>query len=452
MTPTGAGASRRAFQGGWWLALVLCAVVLVALDVAASQAPWLNNGDHWRVAGKWVDLADWQAWQDCKPVQFQPGLPRSTGAALFALNAAAHHALGACMVAEAHGALLALLMLAGVVALWSGGGLTPWRGLALLLATLAFAPMMFSHYQEAVLLPLLPWALLAIDLLWHRSRLLPFLCVGVLLLAVKAQMALLLPLLLAVLWAASHVRRIAPAPALLVAAALSLVAAYLVVAQRHHGDANGYNRWFNGVGWTLQGVAEWPARSFSERQAHFEAHREALIQRSAAQVPGPAQAWMGTSYWPDGLRLKDSAQWPELSPVVASTWWLQRMLSSPTLAVSWAVTAWRVTLQSDYTLAYLQSRRPPSAWLESPRQAVLAHAGWLWLLGLLGLVWASWRLRSGVVLAAAVWWAAMPWLVVAGDGYYEFEKHLLTYLVCLPLFLAGGGVGQLPSPSAKGVS
>jgi hypothetical protein len=80
-------------------------------------------------------------------------------------------------------------------------------------------------------------------------------------------------------------------------------------------------------------------------------------------------------------------------------------------------------------LLYLQQRKQAESMLHYRVifQVVNERLGWLLLvaLPLLGLsLWRS-RLFASTVLVAAL---VSPLLVVLGDGYFEFEKHLMPFL------------------------
>ena len=276
----------------------------------------------------------------------------------------------------------------------------------MVLAALAFTPMMFSHYQEAVLLPLLPWCLLALHHLWHGARLVNFAVVGVLVLAVKAQMAFMLPFLLGVLCLAWRRGDFKLLPVLACGLMFTVVAAGLVFIQRHHGQENSYNRFFNGLGWTVQGVAHWPARTFNDRQAYFDAHRQTLQVPSDGLEPISGQRWMGTSYWPDGMQLERMPVWNIVASTLSTRQWSLRMMGSPPLVWAWVTSAWEVALTSSYALDYLRPPEVSTALLQPVRQALLAHAGWLWLVAVLASVAAcltvAWPLKLNILFAMVV--------------------------------------------------
>lgn len=216
---------------------------------------------------------------------------------------------------------------------------------------------------------------------------------------------------------------------------------------------NSYNRYFNGMAYSMAGVSSWPA--------HDEAARRQLAMQTVRpeQVRFPADAYdarqyWGSSYWPVGDSLAP-AQRDYLASHLRPWFWSTaranpghafRLLSEP---VATAATA-------DFRLLYLfHSNLPPA--LLAPYQLLTRHLGALGLLAICLSLFIAARRRDGRHLLYGLFLLGYPLLVVYGDGYYEFEKHMFAVVILSIVFpiaqlTAGQGLarrraGRSPAPS-----
>jgi len=106
--------------------------------------------------------------------------------------------------------------------------------------------------------------------------------------------------------------------------------------------------------------------------------------------------------------------------------------------------AWWTAVNADYSMAYItmQSGRLVTPGDTSLFQRLMSCAGALWWALLALTLWSGLR-RQLLPLALGLTLLFTPTVVVLGDGFYEFERHLLPYLALLP------GMAALLLPVAR---
>lgn len=194
---------------------------------------------------------------------------------------------------------------------------------------------------------------------------------------------------------------------------------------------NSYNRVFNGIGWTTQGVSSWPVNEFFARIQYFEAHKAQLERYSLSAEPIDGVVLMGTSFWPYGQDLFDQDKNPELAyqaRVAVSTLSYAHQMWSHGIG-SLLASVYQVALHSDYSLHYLKGTRQGFL---AYRDSLLSKLGYV-LAGLAITMLVLCRTPVHLLLLGTV--VVAPLFVFVGDGYYEFEKHLIPYFMVLPSFL-----------------
>lgn len=450
--PLRRGNLARQTSSPWLFALAL-ALVLTWLTVGPLGIGLSNNGDGWRLLRRaWTvdplmgqphplaDVYDMVPWSLDNLAQ---GLPRSTSGLVFFLIAVLSQAIGATHFYLPLVTFVYHLVFLTGLAQWvrrspsrgeRAASLTLWGGLLVTPYTMA---VFHSVLEEAAFVALLPWWTYLLRHVWrHGQGLTAFVGVSLGVLLAKPQTAIFLPLVMGILWRARGWAVMWPALGLVVSVSLL---AYR--SQTQHAPYNGFNR-LSGVAASLAGVSTWPER-------HFEARRDAAGQRvhpeDARQLGLPEAlrpAW-GQSFWP--YCAPQAQAGCEIGSEEGQTGrFLRRLLSHP--ATLWASMreSWWTAANADYSLRYIamQGRR-----LTLPGEATLLHglmagSGMLWW-GLLALT--LWSGLKGMVLPLALGLTLVctPTLVVLGDGYYEFERHLLPYLSLLP------GMTALLLPSAR---
>lgn len=399
---------------------------LITLAALPLIEPAINNGDYWRVARHiGVVIPRLSQPDSCIPFVRDaylslPGSPLSIlGYALSMIT----RAFGASCLPMTlwYGALAAIF--------WSGVligslALSP-RARAMVLGAAAlhfviFSPLLYSFYEEAFLFAFAPW----LALLSLRSWVGTVISAGVvgLTLLTKSQAIFFAPILLIFLWpvwGAGRGLRFAGLSLLTV-----LVCAYAFLSA--HGTPNGYNRIYNGLGWSVMQASDWPGRDFIARRDHFQAQPDTAWEPIRQACSPPGHALMGTSYWPTGSAFMTAPEGSE-TEMKAHIEGLDfgayfACLGEVGQPVTIALEVAELYLLSDYALAYILPVDGPA--VNAASAALLSYGGLIFvaLSGVL-LVWA----RNGKVTLALLYLAAgTPYFVFVGDGFFEFEKHVIV--------------------------
>jgi len=431
-----------------WLALL--PVMLMAaflLHVGLTQLPMHNNGDYYRVVGSMIATPLGALETTCHPILSMRSTPLSTMGAIFYLSTTIQTWLGAdCISERSTFALLALSYLAGLHAYVRSSDSKLIVTATCALPVLVFYPFLQSYFEEAALFALMPWLCLGIRQLTQESRFGVFSVSAALFVFAKVQMIVFVPLLLLLL--VDRQRRIGGRlRATLVAAAIISLAALAAHLGKHETHKpNAYNRYFNGIGWSLQGVSDWPASEFTTRHAYWYANRDQLNDTSTDYEPLQSRELMGSSYWPTGVELlklhaPDKQLKADLLDRITLKNYLGLLSSSGELAWSVAREVYLVFAQSDYSIRYL--REPDAGHLARLTHFAASHFGWIYLVLALPLLWLPgfWlRLLLGGL------YLALPAVVAFGDGFYEYEKHMVPYFASAPLFFVLLHTPRLGSP------
>lgn len=416
---------------------VAVGVALTALAVA-GQGPMTNNFDFARVlASVPVEAPQFAVLPACLPWREGAALawPDSPLAALAWPLAWGARALGApCFPIDALAGLLSALFWSGVAAALRGMPRRHgwWLLGAAALHYLVLAPLLWSFYEESALVALAPWLALLRAATWRQAGLA---ALGMLAaVTVKTQAVFLAPLLV-------HMVAAPPRPSragwLLVLGALALAAPQAL--GRRAEVHNDFHRIFNGLGWSALEVADWPAREFDGRLAHFLEHLDGHAPPLLAHCDPLGLGLTGASMWPRGQAILDG----EDPSGAAGQAWIRSLGPRDFLACLRGLgdpgavprNLARVWLGSDYTLDYLilPSGRPLEAPFRALRDLLAGHGVWAFL-GVAALTLAAAGAGAAPALAYVV--LLSPAFVLAGDGYYEWEKHMALQLaLVLPVAL-----------------
>lgn len=289
-----------------------------------------------------------------------------------------------------------------------------------------------SYYEEAAVIAGMPlWTALALGAQRGRGRAaLLALATAALVYAKPAALLYVAPAL-ALIWGAPALR----GGRFRMALTVLLIAVCLAGLTRNafrYGDFNGFNRLHNGLAYTLAEVSDWDARHFVDRLEEAAARVDPAEAERLGLASEVVERW-GQSYWPGlhgvdwptRMRLAEYGSLPAYLGVIA-----RAPDTLPRLIVEPCLTA----LRADYRLDYLR-RQPMEGWLG----ALHARLGWLFAALGLGLAAAAvtGRWRAAVLLLPPV---AAPVLVALADGYYEYEKHLVPYLMTGAIAAIGAAV------------
>jgi hypothetical protein len=180
---------------------------------------------------------------------------------------------------------------------------------------------------------------------------------------------------------------------------------------------NGYNRYFNGLAYSMASVSSWDAVDFKARAKVAPT----VVRADQVQLPaGTAQYW-GTSFWPEGNALPE-AQLDDMSRHFRSWYW-STIFANPQYAYRVVTEPLLTALKADYRIEYLfQSSLPPA--LLAPYSLLTRHLGPVSLLATLCSLALALYTRQLRFVLYNLFLLGYPILAVYGDGYYELEKHL----------------------------
>ncbi len=302
-----------------------------------------------------------------------------------------------------------------------------------------------SLYEEAVVLALSPWIFMGLQDMRDRGRYRVFLISAILVLMSKVQMIFLVPLLVAAIFyigdKSAGYRKKSVISAFIL---LTAIASYANEIDPNAAlrVANYYNRFYNGIGWSLQQVSSWPVNSYQGRQQYFEENRQFLQQATNTyEYYNPDQNILGTAYWPTGKYLMDhyAAEHPNYLKTIFDRGnfsnFLVFMARRPGLIPAYLKNIYLVSLNSDYNIRYVRTDgQYKSGSLHFARQIVqlfLQWAGYIWFIACLTILFI--RPQSIKTIVTLYFFLGAPLFIVLGDGFYEFEKHMMAYLVLAPL-------------------
>jgi hypothetical protein len=210
--------------------------------------------------------------------------------------------------------------------------------------------------------------------------------------------------------------------------------------------ANSYDRVYGGLGCAMGGVASWPTSTNETRNAYALAHQSTIPRQSCGAFPAQVQQYLGSVYWNTGHDLRAIAFGPSGTEAERSAFsrviqegsissYLRDLVQCPALGPKLTYSTVVVAAKGDYRLGYIRPQLTSSPALFRAFNAVhnflLDNLGWIvacLLTALLVVVRGLWR-RIVVVVGLF----AVLLTTVAGDGYYELEKHLLGSVLLLPL-------------------
>jgi hypothetical protein len=312
---------------------------------------------------------------------------------------------------------------------------------------LVFGFILRSFYEESLILMLCPWLYLGLVQLKQRGRVVVFFAAAMLMILSKEQMAVFAPMFLIVMWLyLPRTRR-----NLLRTAAVGAVFAGGVVVMAHESSvfqlstSNSFDRTYNGLGFAMGGVASWPTNSNYPTIEYPLKHPSVIPRTSCSAIPTQAQAYLGTTYYPTGNALYDTAYGPDGTAAERTTYtdllqdaslknYATYLVNCPTLLPKLAYNAVAEAVKVGYDVLYIRRipkhLAPPFSVFNSVHNWVLRYLGWIVAISLLSLLAVArglWR-RALLVLS----YMAISLSVVVGDGFLEYEKHLLTTFMLLP--------------------
>lgn len=300
-----------------------------------------------------------------------------------------------------------------------------------------------SFYEESLLLVLSPWLYWSIRYFHRTKRVLPVLVVGALVVATKQQSMALIPTILGLTFLQARLSKkiIFQFIAVVAALAVSALTLNVRIGVFRYTDANRYDRLMNGVGAAMGGIAFQPGTNSDQwRRAMTDsqgwASPSVAGSESCAAIPQDVRKYLGSANWPLGVAIQNSDAKEYEKIIHAGRWgsFLKVTATCPILSMKLLVNMSVGTARADYQLNYIRTQQShqailqPYLWL---RNGFLRVWGWVMLATAVIALYRmkAWRDR----LIATFCFLMLPFGVIAGDGFYEFEKHTLVFIGFFPL-------------------
>ena len=417
------------------------ALLLYFVLVYLFQAPLLNNGDYHRITKQLVQIPAYLSMdQVCFTIRSDAFfIPSSLANLVFEINAALVVIVGqTCWSMQSYFLMLAAIYCFGLYRCLLCK-LSPSTLLGLFLAPLFFSPFLKSLYEEGLVLALLPWVVLSIDRLRNKSKILGFTIASSLLILTKTQVVLLVPAMLYAILVYGRATKLSTLKIITVCAilVLAVTGSFYQKQNQKDGLANAYNRLFNGLGWSMQAVHTWPANHFSERLKYFSSYQTKLQEITKHDELVPNLNLWGTSFWPTGLELltsKNDRRWQSIEEQLDPKSFFKFFYTHPSALIQYLQNGVLVFANSNYALGALQEISPSliGARLITINNYSLQSVVWLYALLLIYFLLSRGGFGRLVGLGVLI---GAPFAVLIGDGFFEFEKHLMLYFLTLPLIL-----------------
>lgn len=404
---------------GQRLTILLMCVLFLALAALAGGTYRMNNGDGWRTL-RAAAVDDRDKYQQLRPYppyfQFMPLaavkptdlVPVSSAAAITETAALIQRGLGfqryntlwVCWFYLA-------LYLTGITAILLRGRMLAGGALLVLLVNPYILSFFNSPFEESLLIALIPlltfFAFEKNALGYMGSR-----WTGLFITASKVQF---LPFFLVGLRRTSWRRNAA-----VILIGLLCVGA-LLFKNSKFAVPNSYNRYFNGLAYSMASVSSWDASDFHAR----EKLAPSTVRTDLVQLPAGTAPYWGSSFWPAGDALPE-AQLEEMRTHFRSWYW-STIHANPQYAYRVLTEPILTAFKADYRMDYLFGSSLPPALL-APHSLLTRHLGAISLIATLcSLILALYARQMRFVLYN-LFLLGYPILVVYGDGYYELEKHL----------------------------
>ena len=320
--------------------------------------------------------------------------------------------------------------------------------LGLLIGPFFFSPYLKSLYEEGLVFALLPWVVLSSDRLRQSRKVLGFTVSSALLILAKTQLILFLPAMLWAIFFYSQRLKLSSLKIICVGGILILAVSGSLYQKLKQEDSlvNAYNRLFNGIGWSMQSVHTWPANHFIARLKYFSSHQNELQELTKSAELIPNQNLWGTSFWPKGVELLTSGNdplWEQIEQHLDPKSFLEFFYSRPGVLAQYVQNGVMIFITSNYSFSALREIGPStfSARLEIINYYCLQAVIWVYSLLFLHF-WVS-RKGFSLILGMLIIIGA-PFAVLVGDGFFEFEKHLTSFWITLPLLVL-----WIPLPSSE---
>lgn len=307
----------------------------------------------------------------------------------------------------------------------------------------AYGFILKSFYEELLLLVLSPWMYWSIRHFHRNGSIIPVAVVGTLVVATKQQSMALIPAILVLTFFQSRRSRSTAVKVGIVVAGLlfSALTLNIRIGVFQYTDANRYDRLMNGVGAAMGGIAFQPGSNSEQWRSSMTdkdgmAEPQVTGRDSCNAIPSDVRQYLGSANWPLGVAIQESDPIEYAKIIHAGRWgsFFKVLATCPVPSVKLLTNMTVGTVRADYRMEYVRTQQSkdfyvqPFLWI---RNGGLKF--WGALTGLLALVTLArvrtWRQR----LVGAFCFLMLPFGVIAGDGFYEFEKHTIVFIGFFPL-------------------
>lgn len=292
--------------------------------------------------------------------------------------------------------------------------------------TYVFIDLLNSLYQEASVLAFLP---LLLYFLKNKISL-PFIFFSFCVLFSKAQLIVLYPLVFLVILISNNQYKIKSYYYIIVSFCLMIS---FFTQPKENQWPNQYNRYYNGIGWSIQNVENWPRTTFLDRRMYFNDNRFKLQLLSNRFYQKHNSFLAGTDYWSVGNKYALSKLINERNLFTESSTFnfFKILTKNPWLIIKILSSSFKTALKSNYNLKFLiidNNVRNEKMYNFLTSYFFILFVLLMVLVNFFCKYWFTYFYTFIILFL-------FPFLVVLGDGYVDFEKHLITYLLLLPFYL-----------------
>ena len=303
-----------------------------------------------------------------------------------------------------------------------------------------------SFYEEAAVLAFAPLLYMGV-LELQKERYFAFSFASFFIILSKIQMIFIAPMLIGILlfFSDASLKKTKINFIILVI----IAASFLSISRADIGlkEANQYNRYYNGIGWSLQkvyqwdlqSIDQWPDNTFMARKTYFYRYQN-LVQQSTQLYGEPL---LGTTYWPTFYDASEKAKSQnenldnsrDLTTMLSNSSfekYLSFFAQNPYVIIAYIKNIFAMTLISDYSLSYyIQSHRSFFYFIFTLSTNALRFAGYAYF-AFFALILLN-KPHKWSYFLVSYYFLGAPIFTVMGDGFYEFEKHMNSYLILLPV-------------------
>ncbi|MDY3521105.1 hypothetical protein PG614_06580 [Riemerella anatipestifer] len=195
---------------------------------------------------------------------------------------------------------------------------------------------------------------------------------------------------------------------------------------------NDYNRFYNGIGYSVQNVEDWPVYDFKKRIEYFSKNQHSLQVKSNQYFDNDIAFFAGSSFWPTGDNIKNNKTQELVFSKMDKKNYLKTILNHNFLIYKIPKSSLITAFYSDYSMLYLKQNKDKDIFYKI--QKYFSEFFFVFFL-LLMLITCCIHFNFKTILFVLVTIITIPSFVVGGDGYFEFEKHLMPFLILVPFYI-----------------